>query len=554
MMRRSVGLGLSLALCLTSGPAAVAEAPPVERPAAERLRAAAEAAGTGAAVLVGCDGKVVLEDGFGFADRKAGRKVTRETLFRIGSVTKQFTAAAILRLAEQGKLDLSDRLAEYFPGFARGAEITLRQMLTHTSGLHSYTDKPEFLGRVTRPIEPTELIAWFRDDPPDFAPGAGFRYSNSAYFLLGEIVARVSGRPLGEHLRAEFFEPLGMQDTGIYVNSAPPPNMAVGYAVEGGAAEPALDWDMSWAGGAGALYSSVGDLFRWTEALFGGRVLGAASLEAATTPVELPDGADGMEYGYGLVAYEVERLPAIGHGGGLNGWGSDLLYLPQQRCTVAVLVNALPPAPGLGASEISRALVRDLLAAEIARAPVPAEDPAADPRTFAAYAGRYDYKNAVMTVTVEGEGLFAQLTGQPKHRIFPRSADEFFWKVVDAQVAFVRDKEGRVVAARHSQGGNVFTAPRLADAAPALSPEELDAFTGEYQYGPAAVLVVTRDGGQLLAQLTGQPRFPIFPRAADEFEWRVVPAQVRFVRGADGKVVKAVHTQAGNTFDAPKIR
>ena len=106
----------------------------------------------------------------------------------------------------------------------------MRHLLTHTSGLHSYTEKPEFIGRVNKPIEPAELIAWFQNDPPDFAPGEGFHYNNSAYFLLGEIVAKVSGKSFGDYLRETFFEPLGMKDTGIYVNSAPPPGMAIGYS------------------------------------------------------------------------------------------------------------------------------------------------------------------------------------------------------------------------------------------------------------------------------------------------------------------------------------
>ena len=149
------------------------------------------------------------------------------------------------------------------------------------------------MSRVKEPIEPEKLIAWFRDDKPDFAPGKGYLYNNSAYFLAGEIVAKVSGKPLGTYLRETFFEPLEMKDTGVYVNSSAPAGMALGYSFVNGKLEPALNWDMSWAGGAGALYSTVGDLFRWNEALFGGKVVNEASFKAATTPVELPPKVDG---------------------------------------------------------------------------------------------------------------------------------------------------------------------------------------------------------------------------------------------------------------------
>ncbi len=508
----------------------------------------------GIAVLVARDGKIVYEAGFGFADLARKTRAGPETKFRIGSVTKQFTAAAVLRLVGQGKLSLTDPLEKFFPGFARGREITVHHLLTHTSGIHSYTGKPEFLERVIQPIAPAELIAWFRDDPADFAPGAGFLYNNSAYFLLGEIVAQVSGKSYAAFLREAFFEPLGMNDTGVFVNAAPPSGIALGYSVAAGKASPALDWDMSWAGGAGALYSTVGDLFRWSEALFGGNVVSAEALIQMTTPVKLPPGVDGMKYGYGLVLAAVDRLPTIGHNGGLNGWSSELLRLPEQKCTVIVLANALPPVVGRAPAAVTRAIVGKFLATEIAAVPPLQENPAVDRKTYADFVGRYDYKDAVMTVTQEGGRLFSQLTGQTRFEIFPSAPDEFFWKITDAQVVFLRNEKKEVVAAKHSQGGNTLRAPRLTSSALKLSDAELDAIVGRYRYGPGVVMTVTRDGDLVFAQLTGQPKLPIFPKSATNFEWRVVPAKVSFARDAEGRVTHAVHTQNGTTFEAPKIK
>ena len=528
--------------------------PSFEEGATAHLRQVTKGDSPGVAVLIARDGTIVFQGGFGLADLRKKTPVTPETKFRIGSITKQFTAAAIQKLAEEKKLAVTDQLSKFFPDFPRGGEVTLRHLLTHTSGIHSYTDKPDFLTKVSQPVEPGALIESFKNDPPDFAPGAGFHYNNSAYFLLGEIVAKVSGKSFGDYLRAAFFEPLGMKDTGIFVKSTPPPNMASGYSFADGKSTPALDWDMSWAGGAGALYSTIGDLFRWNEALFSGRVVNEASFKAMTTPVELPAGVDGMKYGCGLVMYEVKRLRAIGHGGGLNGWSSDLLRMPDQHCTVVVLGNALPPPLGLAPSAISHALAEKFLEDEIKKLPPLTEDKSIDPKTFAAYVGRYDYKGAILTATVEDGHLFAQLTGQPKFEIFPKAADEFFWKVTDAQVVFQRNEKGGVIAARHTQGGNTFTAPKMADEAVKLTDAQLDAPLGEYQYGPGAVLAVTRDGAQIFAQLTGQPKMPIFPKSATEFEWRVVAAKVEFVKGDDGKVTKAIHSQNGVTFPAPKIK
>jgi CubicO group peptidase (beta-lactamase class C family) len=518
------------------------------------LREQAKGGLPGVAVLVARDGKILFQAGYGLADVAKQTPITPETKFRIGSVTKQFTAAAILRLAEQGKLAITDPLAKFYPDFPNAQAITLRHLLTHTSGLHSFTERPGFFAGVTKPIAPADLIASMQKDAPDFAPGAGFNYCNSGYFLLGEIVAQASGQSFADYLRTTFFEPLGMQDTGIFVNATPPLGVALGYAVEKDQAKPALDWDMSWAGGAGAIYSTVGDLFRWTEALHGGRVVNAASLAAMTTPNPLPPGVDGLNYGFGLVASEVQRLPAIWHNGGLDGWSSNLIWFPQQHVTLVALANSMPGAPGLEPAVITQELIKHFLAAEIAKLPSPAQDKTVDPKTFAAYVGRYDYHGAILTVTVENGHLFAQLSGQAKYEIFPQSADEFFWKITDARVRFLRDGKGEVIAAQHTQGGQTFKAPRLAADAVALTAADLDAFVGEYRYGPAAILTVRRDDTQLFAQLTGQPEFPIFPKAADSFEWRAVKASVRFAKGDDGTITKAVHTQNGITFDAPKIK
>lgn len=517
----------------------------------ERLKSATEGETSGVAVLVARDGEILFQRGFGYADVDQKTPITAETKFRIGSVTKQFTAAAILKLVEQDRLSLEDPLAKYFPEFPGGDRVTVRHLLNHTSGLKSYTDKPDFIVRVTQPIEPSELIASFQNDPPDFAPGTGFHYNNSAYFLLGEIIKKVSGKSYGEYLQETFFQPLGMTSTGVYDNADPPEGAARGYSYINEQLSPALDWDMSWAGAAGALYSTVGDLHLWNEALYGGKLLSPESLKAATTPLELPPDVDGMSYGFGLMIASVHRLPAIFHGGGLNGWASFLLWLPEQRCTIAVLGNAQPPPPPLAPASIARGIVATLFQEEIAKVPGPMEDTSISPETFADYVGRYDYKDAILSITQDGDALYAQLTGQPKSRIYPQAADHFFWKDVDAEVRFLRDESNQVIAALHQQNGNRFRAKRM-EGGIELTEEEAEAFVGKYLYG-LAIMTVTRDGTQLFAQLTGQPKFPIFPTAENEFEWRVVEARVKFEKNEDGKVTKAVHTQNGVTFSAPKL-
>lgn len=510
---------------------------------------------SGIAVLLARDGKILFQHGFGTADLEHKVPVSAATKFRIGSVTKQFTAAAMLKLAEENKLNLTDPLAKYFPKIPHAQEIQLHQLLTHVSGIHSYTDNPGFLQAVTKRIEPAELIHSLEDDPPDFEPGKGFHYNNSAYFLAGEIVAQVAGKSFGAYLEEVFFQPLGMKHTGIYENAAPPSECAKGYSFNDGKLEPALEWDMSWAGGAGALYSTVEDLFLWSEALHGGKVLRPESYQAQITPVQLPEGVDGMHYGYGLVIAELAGLPTIGHGGGLNGWSSDLLCVPAQRTVAVVLTNALPPKPDVAAAILNQKMVKELLADEIKKIPAPVIDTSVDPKTYAPLVGRYDYKTAVLTVTVEKDRIFAQLTGQEKFEIFPKATREFFWKVTDAKVKFLTNEKGGITAAEHTQGGTTFKAPRLADTPEiTLTNAEMDAVLGEYEYSPKMILTVTRKETQLFAKMTSQPEAPIFAKSATEYAWRIVPASVEFIKNSEGKVTKAIHHQGGQTIEAPKIK
>jgi CubicO group peptidase (beta-lactamase class C family) len=511
--------------------------------------------GVGEAVLVARNGRILFAHGYGLADRERQSPTTPETRFRVGSVTKQFTTAAILYLSEKGKLSINDPLAKYFIDYPGGNKITLRQLLNHTSGLHNYTAHPDFLARVIHPIAPNDLIAWFRDDPTDFPPGDQFNYSNTNYVLLGQIVEKVAGMPLGDFLRTRFFIPLGMHDTGIWNNAAPPDHSARGYSWIDNGFQPAIDWDMSWAAGAGALYSTVGDLWHWTEALQSGRVLSLATLQTMTTEVIIPKNETlSLHYGMGLYHTEINWLPALGHNGELQGFLSSVMWFPEQKVTAVVLSNAYPAPAGTTPGEILTIATRAFMTAEIA-AHMPKVNTSINSKSYSEYVGRYDYKSGIQEITVEDGRIFAQLTGQNKFEIFPSSADSFFFKVVDANIVFQRDEHGSVISISHTQNGLTFTAPKLPkNEIVALSNESLDAFVGQYQYGPTTILDVTRRGNQLYAQLSGQPEAPIFPKSDHEFFWEIVPASVEFVRGKDGEITNAIHHQNGLTFPAPKIK
>ncbi|HRX77876.1 MAG TPA: serine hydrolase [Pirellulaceae bacterium] len=505
----------------------------------------------GVAVLVSRDGKVLYSSGFGSANVEEKVPITSETKFRIGSVTKQFTAAAILKLQEAGKLSVQDTLDKFIPDYPRGDEVTLHHLLTHTSGIKSYTSKPAFYQDVTNPIEPEALIDSFKQDAFDFDPGQKWSYCNSGYFLLGYIVGQVSGKPYDQYLQETFFAPLGMKDTGVHTPNLNLTNEAHGYSFSDGRFVDALNWHMSRAGGAGAIYSTVEDLNRWNEGIFGGRVLTSESLKSAFTKVKTKEGNN--NYGYGWFMGGQRGLRTISHGGGLQGFSSYLTRFPDQNLTIAILHNALPGSGDLEPSGLASIIAEAYLWRDMKSRPAQPTTADIDPKTFGAFVGRYDYGGPILIVTNEDNRLFAQLTGQEKLEIFPSSETKFFWKIVDAQVEFLRDKDNNVIAAQHTQGGQSFKAPRIKDEETVKLPDEvLDSYLGTYDFGALGELVVTRQGDHLAAKLASQPAFEVFPTSETEFFFEFIQAELEFTKGDDGKVEKVTLRQGGATLDGKR--
>jgi len=301
---------------------------------------------SGVSVLVSENGEIIYEKGFGYADIGNKVPVTPDTKFRIGSITKQFIAASILKLQEEGKLNVQDTLSKFLPDFPRGSEVTIHHLLTHTSGIHSYTNRPVFYKFVTVPITPDALIDTIKSYPYDFNPGDKYLYNNSGFFLLGYIIEKISGMNLDNYLKETFFKPLGMSNTGIYNSKILLDNEAYGYSYDNGALIKAINWDMSWAGGAGALFSTSKDLYTWNEAVFNGKVLSHESLNAAFTPLVL-NNKEKIDYGYGWGLQDYRGYKFILHTGGLDGFVTYLGRQPEKKITVVVLCNSTPPPDGI---------------------------------------------------------------------------------------------------------------------------------------------------------------------------------------------------------------
>jgi len=316
----------------------------------------------GLTVVVARGANTLLHKGYGRADVELDVATPRDAVYEIGSVTKQFTAAAILQLAEQGKLSLDDEITRYLPLYStQGNRVTLRRLLDHTSGVKGYTEMAEFSRLSVQSLPRDTLVALFASKPFDFRPGEAMRYNNSAYFLLGLVIERVSGLSYEKYLQQYVFARAGMQASRYCSNSAVVPNRAHGYEVDAGQLRRAPYLDHTWPYAAGSICSTAGDLLAWTNALHRGRILGPVAYREMLTPGLLQDGTR-LRYAAGIaVGDSLAGHAAIYHDGAIPGFSSALAYLPDDSVIIVVLMNTLGPVNALGVTKsIVRALLGDL--------------------------------------------------------------------------------------------------------------------------------------------------------------------------------------------------
>ena len=300
----------------------------------------------GASVAVVKGGQTLLLKEYGFADLELDVPTPPRATYEIGSVTKQFTAAAILLLAEEGKLSLDDELTRFLPDYpTQGQRVTLRRLLNHTSGIKGYTELAEFADfmKLKRPRQ--ELVAMFSRQPFEFAPGSEQTYNNSAFFLLGLVIEKVANQPYDAFVKERLFDKVGMPDSYYCSERTIHKNHAHGYDTEDNRLVLKGYIDHNWPYSAGSLCSNTTDLVAWTRALHGGKVLKPDSYRELTSPGTLNDGTK-IRYGLGIGLADIGGRRAIAHGGGINGFLSDVEYYPDDDLIIVVLLNtAVPVAP-----------------------------------------------------------------------------------------------------------------------------------------------------------------------------------------------------------------
>ena len=388
-------------------------------------------------VLVARDKEILFNKGYGSANLEWNIPNSPTTKFRIGSITKQFTAASIFILEDMGKLRTDDPIKNYLPDIpSEWDEITIYNLLTNTSGIPNYSDFPEYMKEQLFFHTPQNIVDLFRDKPLEFKPGSQFSYSSSGFILLGCLIEKVSGESYEEFIKKNIFLPLGMKDSGYDSNAAVIEQRASGYHPGPEGLINAEYAHMSVPFSAGALYSTSEDLLRWEQGLFGGKMLSDKSLSKMITPF-IGTHVCGYACGLELFSDKKERK-IIKHEGAIQGFHNILSYYPDDKITIVVLSNVFNTVPPRLEPKLAGIAYGE-------EADAPKKEIRVPYTILLQYEGVYELAPGNdMTITLEGGYLMVQATGDYKYPLFAESKTKFFLKDADADLEFFKDETGKV--------------------------------------------------------------------------------------------------------------
>jgi CubicO group peptidase (beta-lactamase class C family) len=522
----------------------------------------------GGVILVAKNGRAFFRRAYGMANVELSVSNQTGFVFSIGSMSKQFTAVCVLQLAQEGRLSLQSDIRAYLPWYdTHGRLITIEQLLTHTSGILSFTEKKDFLKIRTLDRSADEIARFFMDDSLLFEPGSDWSYSNSGYFLLGLIVEKVSGLPLGSYLQKNIFDRLGMSNTHVGTHETVIPRQVTGYQPAGESKyrdASYLSW--TWTYGAGEIVSTVDDMLKWDEALYGDRLVGRGWLEKAWRSGILPDGRE-THYGYGWARGSYKGVEVIRHGGAINGFVSDGIRIPAQHVYVVALTNNSGRSPSDFTAEI---------ALRVAGVPLaPRKAIKVSTSAIEEYTGVYEVQriggrystNATQEklyryVTSRNDSLFSQRSGGTKAPLLNVEEDLFVFGTSRTYARFERDNRNVIIALE------VYTEPvnygpydrELKTALPlpkekvstTVDPQLLARYSGTYRFEGGFSIVVTTEKSHLYVRPTGQAVEEVFAETATKFFFVSVDASIEFELDKTGKVTQMILNQAGK-YEGKKV-
>lgn len=503
----------------------------------------------GATALIAKDGKVIYRNAFGMANLELGVPMKPENVFEIGSITKQFTAVSILMLQEQGKLKVTDPLSKYMADYPeQGKNVSIHQLLNHTSGIKSYTGMPSFMSRAREDMTPTELIDVFKNEPMDFEPGSEYAYNNSAYIILGHIIEVVSGKSYAEFIEENIFDKLGMKNSYYGSHSKIIKNRAYGYQPIDGGYRNADYLSLTLPYAAGSIMSCVDDLLLWSQAIHNNTLISEESKKLAFTEGKTTQGSR-IYYGYGWSIDEINGTPTIEHGGGIFGYTTYGVYVPSENLYAIVLTNTNGNNPTDVTVEIaSHALGKPYKS--VAKTSVSEKE-------MKQWVGAYSFDNDVNRfITFKNGTLYSQREGSEDLPLLALGNNEFQFEGSFTKYLFAKENGKRVAnfqsRIRNGKGMESELALPAEKKAISLGASTLKNYEGVYELQPGFEVTVTASGDQLFAQPTGQPKAELFPESTTTFFLKVVQAEVVFTLNSNGVAESLTLHQGGQKMPGKK--
>ncbi len=507
---------------------------------------------SGATILIAKEGKVVYRKAFGKSNLELNVDMIPENVFEIGSITKQFTAVSILMLLEEGKLSLTDEITKFIPDYpTQGTKITIHHLLTHTSGIKSYTSLPSLRDYARNDILITELIDAFKNEPMDFKPGEQYLYNNSGFVLLGYIIEKVSGIPYEEFIQKRIFDVLKMENSSYGSKYTIIKNRASGYQKQ----EDYLNANyisMTIPHAAGSIMSTVDDMYTWQRAVRNNTLISKESLAKAFTNYTLNNG-DKINYGYGWAHNIINEVPVIEHGGGIFGYTTQGIYVPSENAYVIILTNCNCSSPTEIAFKIA-AIAIGKPYPELSKTVTLSKE------QLQKWVGAYEFEDdAVRFITLEDNQLYSQRSdGNASFKIFPISENRFFFEDSFAQYEFTDGTPKKVIFKNNiNVSKGVETDKKIPDAKKEvqLSAEVLKKYVGTYQLAPTFFIEITVEGNQIFAQATNQTKIELFATSKNHFFLKVVAAKVTFEMDKDTDTpISLTLEQGGGKTKGMKIK
>lgn len=520
----------------------------------------------GAVLLIAKEGKPVYRKAFGMANMQLTVPMKEDYVLAIGSTTKQFTAVAIMQLVQDGKINLKDDIKKYLPDYnTHGKTITIENLITHTSGITSFTEIDTFAKLVNTDITLKEMVGIFQDEPLLFEPGTDWSYSNSGFNLAGMIIEKVSGMSYGDYLEKNIFDPLRMSSTTLGSKQKIIPRFVNGYDAMSVDYAPASEFSWTWPYAAGQIVSNVDDMLKWDEALYGNKILKQQYLQQAFTNYTLSTG-EKANYGYGWAIGEYGGKKIIRHGGAISGFLSDAIRIPDDHIYMIMISNNTKQRP----DDVMNPILNKIMGFGITDKEVDLSK-----YKFPEYEGTYqvfrsggrlvsNYSDEPIYryITAGKDGLYAQRTGGSKYKLTYVGNDEFYTTNPFSRIKFNRDADNNITSTRVYDIFTNYGPDDIGMKTDIPLPSEkteidvpldiLNRYTGNYDFGGGFFIKIFIKDKKLFGQATGQGAFELFAQSETEFFLKIVDAAITFNVDNTG-VTTSMTLHQGGDMTAKKV-